>query len=87
MLPVPKRRLFAIAATAWSIATAWVATAWSIAARWGVASSRVVALVVGILHVAAVGRGHLLDFLAVAVVASDVDGGACQLVLDVDGWG
>ena len=49
----------------------------------GVVATIVATVILGVFDVALVVRGHLLHDIAIAVVASDVDGGACQLVLDV----
>ena len=42
--------------------------------------------VLGVLNLAR-GRGHALHFLAVTVVAGNLDGGVRQLVLQVHAWG
>ena len=41
------------------------------------------AIIFGVLHVALVVGGYLLDDVTIAVVAGDVDGGVRQFVLDV----
>ena len=50
------------------------------------AASRVVTIAL-LVNVALVGRSNLLDYLSVAVVASNADGGVGEFLLDLHAWG
>ena len=50
------------------------------------AASRVVTIAL-LVYVALVGRSNLLDYLSVAVVASNADGGVGEFLLDLHAWG